>query len=326
MTHIKQGAAGWSIFVNQQPLVKTGLPGRTLFTSMVPRSGIAGAVLTTGVAGFLGAELDLAEIYEITLADGTIGRFADHARNIVFNGHTWQALPIKRGRIRFHNDLQVDKVEIEVGLVGVAVGTRSFSLAQVVRRQLLRHARVRIYVIDPVKLDGVSLRFEGYVTDSISYTRGVLQLKVGSLLDRLAEKFPKLIYSEGCNHRLFDSNCKLSRSAWQVNDVVASGSTPGRLYAPCFAYAIHPAGWFDRGEVRITGPAALNHNVSRTVLFQGDGFVDLLRPFFDLPLEGESLAAWPGCDRSGLTCDEKFNNYANFFGFEYIPKPEILYG
>jgi hypothetical protein len=58
----------------------------------------------------------------------------------------------------------------------------------------------------------------------------------------------------------------------------------------------------------------------------GDGWVKLIVPFPDPPAVADPFSAWPGCDRSGQTCDEKFDNYANFFGFEYIPKPEtILY-
>jgi uncharacterized phage protein (TIGR02218 family) len=326
MPLLKAGAFGRTLFANQHPQVKAGAFGRTLFTSTVGRGSIYGFVHTTGVSGFLGSELDLAELFEITLQDGTVGRFTSCPQNIDYGGVTWTALPIKRGAIKFHADLQVDKVQLDIGLVGVTIGARAFTLPQVVRRGLLRHARVRIYAIDHQKLDRLYLRFDGYVTDAIGYSRGALSLKVGSLLDRLQEKFPKVIYSEFCNHRLFDRHCGLNKTTWKTTDATLAGTTAGRLYAAAFAYSAHPSGYWARGEVKITEAGSLNVGASRTVLLHGDGFVDLLLPFLDAVGEGEAFEAWPGCDKSGATCAETFGNYANFLGFEYIPKPEILYG
>lgn len=326
MSMVKGSAYGRTLFAHQQPQRKRSVFGLTLFASSVGRHAIFGFVFTTGVSGFVGSELNLAELYEITLQDGTVGRFTSCPKSIIYGGSTWTALPIKRGKIKFHADLQVDKVALEMGLVGVTIGSRNYTLPQVVRRGFLRNARVRIYAVDHQKLDRLYLRFEGYVTDAINYSRGVLSLKVGSLLDRLQEKFPKVIYSEFCNHRLFDRHCGLSRGAWQLNDAVGAGSTVSRLAAPIFAWSSTAEGWFARGEVRITEPTSLNAGVSRTVLLHGDGFVDLLLPFFDVPVEGEAFSAWPGCDKSGETCHGKFGNYTNFLGFEYIPKPEVLYG
>lgn len=50
--------------------------------------------------------------------------------------------------------------------------------------------------------------------------------------------------------------------------------------------------------------------------------VNLAFPF--TPAVGNAFTAWPGCDKHGATCVSRFNNYARFMGFEYIPVAEEI--
>lgn len=325
MPQLKQGAFGRSLFQNATPK-KAGGFGRTLFGLTNPAGSVFGFVYTTGIEGFHGAELTLVELLEITCRDGSVARFTAHPSDLAYGGQNWQAIPIRRGKIRYHSDLQVDKVDVELGIVGLQVGAKLYTLPQIVRRGFLRQARVRILTVDYEELSWSKVRFDGYVTDAIGYNKGVLSLKVGSLLDRLKEKFPKLVYSEFCQHKLFGPYCGLSKAARQVDGFMGAGSTHQRLYSEVFLFAYQLQGYWERGEVKITDPASGNYNVSRSVLVHGDGYVDLMLPLHEPVAAGETFSAWPGCDKSGETCETKFANYENFFGFEYIPKPEIMYG
>ena len=325
---VRQALYGSALLTNSRPVKTTGLYGRVRF-SVPSLKGMAvyGAVYTMPFAdGFHGNTLTVAELVEITCLDGSVARLTPHGESIVYNGHTWQAVPMRRGRIRMHSDLQVDKVDIELGLIGITVGARQYTIPDLVKRGFLRQARVRIVAIDYMNPTWEKFRFDGFVSDSIGYNAGVLSLKVGSALDRLNDKFPKLIYSEFCPHRLFNSYCGLDANAYKVSGSVGAGSARGRIYASAFLYSAHAAGYWVRGEIKITDADSLELNVSRTILTHGDGYVDLLLPFESAPLAGQTFDVWPGCDKSGQTCHEKFDNYANFLGFEYIPKPEVLFG
>jgi hypothetical protein len=45
----------------------------------------------------------------------------------------------------------------------------------------------------------------------------------------------------------------------------------------------------------------------------------LSTPFTTTPANGSTVYFRPGCDGARTTCISKFNNYAKFFGFPYIP-------
>ena len=269
-------------------------------------------------------ELTLAEIYQITTVDGIIARFTSHDQDIVYAGNTYQAIPITRTQVSYHTDLQVDKVDVSFGLVGVTVGDLSYSIPKIIRLGLLRGAHVVINLIDYVALDDDKLIFEGWVTGNITYNRGITTIPVSSLLDRLNEKFPKYIYSEYCNHKLYGTYCGLTKNTYREQSSAAAGSTVSKIYSAIFAFSAHAEDYWTKGEIEMT--SGDNLNVSRTIIKHNDGNIDLLIPFTEAIAEGNTFDSWPGCDKSGEICESKFNNYANFMGFEHTPKPETLYG
>jgi len=279
-----------------------------------------------------GKQLTLAEIYTITCSDGSIARFTSHNVDIVYPlaGNTYQAIPISRGPIKYHANLEVDAVDISFGLVGVTVGTKAYTIPQIIRRDFLRDAHVQIWLVDFSNLALVhKILFDGYVAGNITFNQGITTISVSSLLDKLKEKFPKVIYTECCNHRLFDSYCTKASTTYQEAGTISTGSNTTRIYSTIFNSTNHSTagttGYWSKGKVIITSTGSSCYNISRSIFDHGNGYVDLLLPFDESISAGETFNAWPGCDKTGETCNEKFSNYDNFFGFEYIPKPEILY-
>jgi len=270
------------------------------------------------------AQLTFAELYKFATVDGSILRVTSHDASIVYDGNTYQAIPIKRSKINYHTDLQVDKVDISMGLVGVKVGAKEYSIPKIIRLGLLRNAHVQIHLIDYALKDEIKLLFEGWVTEGISYNKGIVTLNVGSILDKLNEKFPKYIYSEYCNHQLYSTYCGLIKDTYKNSSSATLGSTPGKIFSTVFAFASKPEGYWAKGELKIKSGG--NSGLSRTIIKHNDGNVELLIPFPEAVAVDNTFDVWPGCDKSGVTCAMKFltSNYANFFGFEYTPKPEVL--
>lgn len=317
---------GYSVFLNEE-YKQQGIYGYTFFPLSVGRDSIFGYVyFPEGCKGYSEKQLTIAEIYQITCTDGSIARFTSHDQDIVYGGNTYQAIPIKRGGITYHTDLQVDKVDITFGLVGIKVGTKEYTIPEIVRRDFLRDANVKVYSIDYVNPLPVKLRFDGFITGDITYNKSLLTLSVGSILDRLNEKFPKLIYSEYCNHKLYDAYCGLNKDTYKQSGTVLVNSTRRKIYANVFLFSNKPQGWWVRGEIKVTNEAAQNYNVSRSILVHGDGYIETMLSFPNNFTPGDTFDIWAGCDRTGVTCATKWltSNYANFLGFEYIPKPEIL--
>lgn len=268
-------------------------------------------------------QITVAEIYTITTTSGLVARFTSHDQNLLYNSNSYQSIPISRTNIAYHTDLQVDKVDVSFGLIGVTIGESLYSIPKIIRTGILRNAHVVISLVDYVALDSEKILFYGYVTGGISYNRGICTLSVGSLLDKLNEKFPKYIYSEFCQHQLFSTYCGLDKTAWRGSNAITN-SSDNTFYSPMLTFNSSNQNFYLKGEIQFTsGP---NEGLSRSIIYHGDGYVKVLIPFPETSDAGDTFYAWPGCDKAGITCDYKFDNYANFMGFEYCPKPETLIG
>lgn len=269
-------------------------------------------------------QLTLAELYEITLSTGAVAYFTSHDANITYDAQTWQAIPIGRSNIAYHNDLQVDKVEISVGIVGVTIGATLLTIPQIIKRDYLRNAHVRVLLVDYEVLDSEKLLFEGWITGAVSYNAGILTASVGSILDKLNNKFPKVIYSETCNHTLFSTACGLTKSSYLSTGACSTASDQNTIYSTIFNITTaYPQDYWLRGEIKFTSGS--NQDIQRTIASHSTaGSVTVMVPFPETVAGSDAFDAYPGCDKTGAMCSTRFNNYANFFGFEFIPKPELI--
>lgn len=273
---------------------------------------------------FTAEQNTLAEIYKITMQDGSIAYFTSHDANITYGGNTYQAIPIKRTSINYHTNLEIDKVDISFGITGVTIGAEDLSVPQIIRREFMKNAHVELWVVDYVALDDDKLLFEGWVSGNVTYDGSWATIEVGSLLDKLQEKFPKVIYSEFCNHNLYDSYCALTKDDYKQSGNIDIGSDDQNIYDAIFLFSNEAEGYWEQGEIKMT--SGDNDAISKTIIKHYDGYVKLLIPYPESVQVADTFDAWPGCDKSGATCDTKFSNYANFLGFEYIPSPEtVLY-
>lgn len=281
------------------------------------------------VTDFTRVQLPITEVYRITFADGTIARWTSHDEEIVMEsgagGETFQPVPITRTLAKYHSNLQVDTVDVSFGIKGVTVGDRNFTIPQIIRRDYIRNARVEIFKVDYIALDELKSEFDGQATGGVTYSGGAITIVVASILDKLNEKFPKMLYTELCNYSLFDSHCGLAKASFKETDAIASGSDKNTIYASIFDFnSIYGEGYWEKGEIQINDSASNNDGVSRTIRKHFDGYVELNTAFDDDINGGEGFDVYPGCDLTGQTCDEKFSNYGNSLLFEYIPKPETI--
>ena len=78
--------------------------------------------------------------------------------------------------------------------------------------------------------------------------------------------------------------------------------------------------YFEQGELKMT--SGDNSGLRRPVLSHGTNTVTVLWPFPTEISAGDTYTIYPGCDKSGSTCEARFKNNANFRGFLYTPKVE----
>lgn len=296
---------------------------RTKFTSdAVVMSAFSTPVIITCHFGV--PQLKIAELYEIELSSEDVLRVTSHDVSLTYGGNSYTAIPITRTASEFHADLQVDKTTITFGLVGVTVG--GLSIPQIIDRGFLRKARISIYITKWPTPSSAYLLFSGFVTGVISYNQGVLTLECNSVMDKLHENFPKKVYSETCQHNLYGTGafaCGVNKATYEVLDSVTSSENNYTITAPPFLFSAYAENYWAGGILTFT--SGLNNGVSRTIKIHTDGTLVVRLAYPETISAGDTFKVYPGCDKKGTTCETKFSNYVNFFGFEYVPSPETLY-
>ncbi|HAV3502000.1 TPA: hypothetical protein JIE16_002807, partial [Acinetobacter baumannii] len=129
-------------------------------------------------------------------------------------------------------------------------------------------------------------------------------------------QMPRNLYTPGCLNTLFDSACGLLSADFAVNTTIGPNSTPSRILCDLS----QPQGWFTQGVVEFLEGA--NIGIKRTVRLHESGALLLTLPLLDMPVIGEAIRVYPGCDKRLDTCTNRFNNRARFRGAPFVPVPE----
>lgn len=272
-----------------------------------------------------GQELRIAHIYQITFSTGTIMYFTSYGglRKELpeVGGNFYKYINITRSQIKKYIDLQVDIVEVMFPVHAFTIDTKT--IVEAIELGWFDKAEVIISQVDPGNVVNTREVFRGDVSKGVEFDRGKVKLSITSILDVLKTEIPRLIYSEQCNHKLFNSRCGLTKSSFRETGSADASTTTTRIYDAIFAFSNQDEGYWVLGELKMT--SGDNSGISRTIRTHADGYVEVYIPF-DFTIEvGDTLEAYPGCDKRGSTCDERFSNYINFSGWEYIPRPETLY-
>lgn len=275
------------------------------------------------------ALLRITELYKFKLSDNdTYMYFTPHDKDIPFddgdgNGvQIYNKFPIKRGPVDYHINLQVDLVQISMGIIGLVVDeTFSYTIPQVIKNGFLREAEVTITRLDYMVLTSQVI-FTGRITGNIEYTQGTLRVHVGSLLDRLKDMVPNYLYKELCNHKLYGQYCELTKADWKETGTADAGSTTSKIFDATFLFSNQPLDYWFQGEIRFT--SGENTSISQTIVVHGDGFIETMLPFPNAVALNDAFDCWPGCQKDGITCDTKFDNYDNNGAFEYVPNPKLV--
>lgn len=127
----------------------------------------------------------------------------------------------------------------------------------------------------------------------------------------LNSNIPTLAIQPPCNNVLFDSKCKVSRSANQLGVEVATASGSVIVLANIGSFAPN---WFNGGEC-VFGAER------RSIVTQSGTTLNLNYPFAVNPKPGDSVIVAAGCDHSysGAGGCPKFENQVNFGGFPFAP-------
>ena len=271
-----------------------------------------------------GGPITKADLYTVTLLDGTVYRWSAADVAIAIAGSTWSLGPgLQRSRVTWSVGISVDTMQLTItDNVGTTINGQS--LMAFIRSGGLLGAQVQVdrafWGVGQTGPVGTLLWFVGRVGEIDSASRFDSTLIVKSPLELLDVQVPREVYQPGCLNTLFDSACGLTRAAFLVNGTVTGASIVANT---TFAHGLgQAAGWFDLGVVRFTSGA--NAGISRTVKQHSIGSIKVLQPLPFPVAAGDAFSIYPGCDKTLATCTAKFANKARFRGHPYIPVAETV--
>lgn len=263
-----------------------------------------------------------ADLYTITLFDGTILRWTTADRAVTVDGYTWLATGalLSRSSMSMKNTVEVSELVVKfaadstVMVLGVPMKLAFvWGLFDRATVQLDRCfvavwgdtslGRVALFVgrMGPAKIGGLECEFTARGANVV-----------------LNQNLPKNLYQTTCLHTLYDAGCAVDRNSFKGSYVyVAAGSTP------TFLAWITPPGIpavLNRGYVKFTSGPALAQ--SRTIKISDATGTTIFYPFYAAPEDGDTYDVFQGCDLTYATCGSQFANQQHYRGFEFIPDAE----
>ena len=262
----------------------------------------------------------MSDLYAFALVGGTTLRYSSSDIDQVWAANLYRSIPIKRSAIREQVGVNVDELTIEVYPGAETVNGSSFVSAT--RRGLFDGARctlLRAFAPDwQTPITGVIQRFAGRIAQ-VEPSRNMVRITVKSDLELLNVQLPRRLYQPGCIHTLFDAGCTLTKASYAATG--AASGTPSTTVIP--TTLAQADGYFALGTVLFTSGA--NSGTVRSIKAHASGVLTLAAPLAVTPAAGDTLTAYPGCDKTLSTCTGKFSNKANFRGNPFIPKPETAF-
>lgn len=263
-----------------------------------------------------------ADLYTVTLINGTTYRYTNCDFDLIVAGHVYTAgdILISRDTISQSIGINVDNLDISI-ISNDNVLFDGRTILQAFRQGVFDGA---IFKLDRVFMDintptdtsaGTITLFEGTIVEP-QIDNQIVRASVVSLSDKLKVKMPRNLYQPSCQNSLFDNGCTLDSELFLVNGSAETGST--KNYVVCSL--AKPQGWFSQGVILFTsGP---NVGLKRTVRLHNSTGLLLTSPLENTVSAGDTFKVYPGCDKRIDTCVTRFNNIDNFKGTPYVPIPE----
>lgn len=261
--------------------------------------------------------LTLIELHNFYLADGGIIRLNNSVKEITIGSNTYAPAVVERGDLEHTIENEVTSLELTIGAKSLTY--RGRNAVSMVTDGLLDNVPYSLILYEPTQNSTRGL-FQGYVVSDVSMGSYTVKLKVKDILYRLENfQLPRIVYQSQCNNTLFDFGCNLNSDAYKVTGTYESGN---RQTVTSSTFASKADGWFRFGVIAVT--SGENVGQSRYVLSHIGSTITTDKPFWYDFSAGDTFNVWAGCDKLGTTCRDKFSNYANFVGFEFVPQQDAV--
>lgn len=275
------------------------------------------------------ANLSVADLFTIWLADGTILTYTNGDLPVAWNGAVFLANSLQVSGLTYKSstDLNVDKQQITINARSTdTINGTPFLQAFVqmildgafVQRERAFFTNWSTNAAGNLVPIGTVVMFKGRVAqiDQIGRTQAKVTVAADTCL--LDIDMPRRRWSPQCTHVLYDSGCTLAKGTYSATGSAASGSNANVIQWSGAASA------YQQGTIVFT--SGNNNGAKRTIKSATSGSLTLAYPLFYAPATGDTFSVAQGCDHTKATCQSKFNNLSNFRGYPFVPPPQIMTG
>lgn len=247
------------------------------------------------------------ELLEFIFPDGSEYRYTTSGADYSALGHTWTSMAISREKLKT-NSRQGDQG-------AVIKAPLNFPPALEFKNQNTQEITMRLY---RTHVGDAEVYMQGtWFLGDIVWKEEHVELRGGTLINRLQGVFPRMFYQFQCNHQLYGPEC---------------GVTPVVIETSILALGQLVSGVMDFRYVTLNDniPAAATLSVitvgneSRMItLADGTNTIKIIRAFQIAAVGNDADVYDRGCDRTFATCRDVFSNNDRFGGQPYIPKRNI---
>ena len=266
-----------------------------------------------------------ADLITITLVLGGVIYLTSADINLTWEGNTYLsgAPRIERSSISQKTGLQVSTVKLTLYPAPTDI-IGGISWLSAFRRGMFDGASVTIQrAFAPAwgqAITGTILMMAGRVADS-TFGRSKIEVEVNSWTELLSNQMPRTYYQSACNNVFGDTRCGINVAALAVTGVILAVDGPNSILTNLPT----PTNILAYGRLAMTSGICDGEQrpISANTGPSGSGnLVTLQIPFSVSPAVGDTITAYPGCDKTQATCEFRYGNVANFTGFPFIPAPE----
>lgn len=261
----------------------------------------------------------MCDLYEITLFDGAVFRYADYDRDIhLSDGRLFSCNGpgFSRDKISLTDDEVIDSLNIEL-TIDETDKINGVNIMQIAKNGGFDDARLSLYrcFIDEW---GNALYILELFTGEIETPEGgglKLSLDVNSLANKLNNNFPTRCYYPTCPFSLYDSMCGVNLENYKKTGTVSSATKKVINSNLTFAN-----GYYEQGGLEfLTGALA---GTAHSIRYSNNNSFELLIEAESAPSAGDTFVVYPGCDKTPDTCRDKFNNFSHNRATPFIPIKE----
>ena len=260
------------------------------------------------------------DLYEITLAGGTVLRYADYDADITLpDGRVFVSTgPLfKRGQTKLTSKIEVDALSVTViadatDTLGATTWARAAQLGAFDEAKLTLY---KCFMSAPrVVVDALEW-FGGYV--DVEGGGGLEQdWKVKSLIQKLNVDYPTTKFYPTCPYSVFDADCGLDIADYTAEGTVTQVIGKQEIYTDL----VFGDGYYDLGGVNFASGVSMSVKNS----YATNGRIVFIVSLDALPEVGDTFAIYPGCGKTPAICATKFGNLANNRSTPYIPLKETV--